>query len=83
MIRCDKCDQPCGTEAVEWEERHGFSFGPYERFGAEVSDCCGTYTYDDGRAEPAKSAADLFALGIKLAEDYLPSQTREQRERRG
>ena len=52
MIICDKCDQPCGTETVEWEERHGFSFGPYEQFSAEVSDCCGAETYEDGKENP-------------------------------
>ena len=52
MIICDKCDQPCGTEIVRSEERHGFSFGPYEQFSAEVSDCCGAETYEDGKENP-------------------------------
>ena len=52
MIRCEKCEEPCGTEIVYSEESHGFSYGPREQWSAEVSDCCGAETYEDGKSEP-------------------------------
>jgi hypothetical protein len=51
MKRCDKCDQPCEVETREWEERHGFSFGPFEQWSEERSECCGAEVYDDGKEE--------------------------------
>lgn len=41
-----------------------------------------TPTSDNGlprRVEPAKFAIDLFGLGIRLAEDYLPPQAQRDR----
>lgn len=46
MIRCEKCDQPCGTETHRGSDSHGFTYGPREEYAEERSDCCGAEVYD-------------------------------------
>jgi hypothetical protein len=64
MIRCDQCERPCGAETVEWEERHGFSFGPFEQWAEQRSDCCGAEVYDDGVCCPHDQSLHI--------DDYCP-----------
>jgi hypothetical protein len=53
MIRCQKCDELCGTEIIYGSDSHGFTDGgPREQWSVEVSDCCATEVYDDGESEP-------------------------------
>lgn len=58
MIRCDRCDKPCDAETIHTTERHGFSFGPYEEFDDEVSECCGAEVYDDGKVDEDDAHAE-------------------------
>ena len=51
MKRYDKCERPCEVIEHEWEETHGFSFGPHEQWNEEFSECCGAEVYDDGKSE--------------------------------
>lgn len=43
---CERCDEPCGSETLTWNEKHGMDFPPYEQWSEDRSDCCGAETYE-------------------------------------
>ncbi|MDE2233239.1 MAG: hypothetical protein KGJ90_03880 [Patescibacteria group bacterium] len=51
---CEYCNRPCALEVVYWQERHGFTYGPYEQMSEEVSGCCGMSYYMVDKVEADK-----------------------------